>query len=163
VPFTSLRCLNYAAAVSNDIRPTNLLARKLNRRTCSSEIRLRTIAWLLTAAREPISNFAHDFIDLMGLQEMRILCQLVPPSHQDPLFAGFLWIVIGFLNHLLDGHFPVFQLHRRFLEFAVLDVPIASPQRTRVSIHLFDHTQFWTEVAADPVQHFFTVCETWRS
>jgi hypothetical protein len=25
----------------------------------------------------------------------------------------------------------------------------------RVSIHLFDHTQVWTEVAADPVQHFF--------
>jgi hypothetical protein len=47
------------------------------------------------------------------LQKSRFLLQLCTPCNQD--LVRSLFIVIAFINDLLDGHFPFMKTHRLFL------------------------------------------------
>jgi hypothetical protein len=62
---------------------------------------------------EPLSDLPHDFVDLERLQKSRFLLQLCTPCNQD--LVRSLFIVIAFINDLLDGHFPFLKTHRLFL------------------------------------------------
>jgi len=62
---------------------------------------------------KPSSDLSYDFVDLEWLQKGRFLFQLCTPCHQDRVHLRFL--VITFINDLLDGHFPFLKTHRLFL------------------------------------------------
>ena len=62
---------------------------------------------------EPLSDLPHDFVDSERLQKSRFLLQLCTPRHQAPVRS--LFIVIAFINDLLDGRFPFLKRHRLFL------------------------------------------------
>ena len=64
-------------------------------------------------AAEPLSDLSHDFVDLERLQKSRFLFQFHSPSNQNLIRSLFL--VIAFINNLLDGHFPFMKTHRLFL------------------------------------------------
>jgi len=67
---------------------------------------------------KPLSDLSHDFVDLEWLQKVRFLFQLCTPFLQDRVHLRLL--VIAFINHLLDGHFPFLKTHRLFfLEFGI--------------------------------------------
>jgi hypothetical protein len=61
---------------------------------------------------EPLLDLSHDFVDLEWLQKVRFLFQLCTPFLQDRVDSRLL--VIAFINHLLDGHFPFLKTHRLF-------------------------------------------------
>ena len=116
-----------------------------------------TAACLQGDAREPVSKFSHDCVNLIQLQEVRLLGEFGPPLRQHSIFAGFLWLVIGFLNHLLDGHFPVSQLHGLLL--AVFPVSrrlprTASPQCVQVYLHFFGREWLRIPVVPPPFPKF---------
>jgi hypothetical protein len=62
---------------------------------------------------EPASDLSHDFVDLEWLQEVWFFLQLRTPFHQDP--TPNLWLLIAFINNLLDGCFPFFKTYHLFL------------------------------------------------
>jgi len=61
---------------------------------------------------EPFSYRSNDFVNLVELQEDRLLFKFRTPFHQDSLLASLLGRLIGFFNDLLDDRFPFFSLHR---------------------------------------------------
>jgi hypothetical protein len=72
---------------------------------------------------EPLSDRSHDLVDLERLQKGRFLFQLHTPLRQDFIPATFRWIVIAFINNLLDGRFPFLKTHRLFLFDCGIGVP----------------------------------------
>jgi hypothetical protein len=62
-----------------------------------------------------LSDLSHDLVDLERLQKGRFLFQLHTPLRQDFIPATFRWLVIAFINDLLDRRFPILKTHRLFL------------------------------------------------
>ena len=61
----------------------------------------------------PSSDLSHEFVDLVRTQKGRLLFQFRTPFHQHLIRS--LSLLIAFINHLLDGHFPFLKTHRLFL------------------------------------------------
>ncbi len=115
-----------------------------------------SIRWL--AVCESFPNFTHDFVNLKRLQRPLGLRQLRAPFGQDFVLAGFFRLVIGRFNDLLDGQFPVLELHRLFLgsfRFVGRQEPLtASPQRPQVDAQLFDRKQSEVSVVSSTFAEF---------
>ncbi|MHB9067979.1 MAG: ankyrin repeat domain-containing protein [Pirellulaceae bacterium] len=68
-----------------------------------------------TKLADPSSGLTDDFVDLLRLQEGRLVFQFRTPFNQDSIPAPFRMLLIAFVHNFLDGCFPVFETHRMFL------------------------------------------------
>jgi hypothetical protein len=85
---------------------------------------------------KPSSDLSHEFVDLGRTQTGRLLFHFGTPFQQHLILSPFL--VLAFLNNLLDGHFPFVKAHRLFLlDFGVgvcLPAGISQPKNEKAGV-----------------------------